>query len=112
VRPGGRLTPDPGAYTAAYVEDRLEWAGCFPAGMTVFWPDISGREPRRYAVPTMAAITAMDEAYRWVGLITDPDPDRLVMIRSLVLRPCRNLRAKSAVLGIRLFQCVVTHAVR
>ncbi len=92
-----RLTsPDPGGYSANYVESRLEaagrtllalpWAGCFPAGFSCLWPETTGGEPRRYAVPSMSAVTAMDEAYRWVGLITDPDPDRLVMIRSLVLR--------------------------
>jgi hypothetical protein len=29
-----------------------------------------------------------------------------------IARPCRNLRAKSADLGIQWFQCVVTHPVR
>jgi hypothetical protein len=91
-----RGRPDPGGYSAPYVEDRLEragrtllalpWAGCFPAGFTCLWPEVAGGASRRYAVPSISAVSAMDEAYRWITLITDPDPDRLVMIRSLVLR--------------------------
>jgi hypothetical protein len=87
--------PEPGAFTASYVESRLEdagrtlmalpWAGCFPAGITCLWPEAGGGEPRRYAVPTSAEITAMMRAFEWVALISDPDPDRLVMMRRLVL---------------------------
>jgi len=87
---------EPGAYTAGYVERRLEdagrtlaalpWAGCFPAGMRSYWPETGGGgEPRRFAVPKNSDISAMTEAYDWVSLITDSDPDRLVMTRRLVL---------------------------
>jgi hypothetical protein len=87
--------PDAGGYTAAYIERRFEdagrtlialpWAGCFPAGMTCLWPEAGGGEPRRYAVPRSVEVSAMSETYDWVRLITDPDPDRLVMMRRLVL---------------------------
>ena len=90
-----RRRPGVGGYTANDVEDRLEqagrtllalpWAGCFPAGLTCLWPEAGGGEARRYALPTAWAITEMDEAYRWIGLISDPDPDRLTMMRRLVL---------------------------
>jgi hypothetical protein len=90
-----RDRPDVGGYTSGYVEERLEaagrtlialpWAGCFPAGMTCLWPEAGGGEPRRYAVPSSVAISAMSEAYDWMRLITDPDPGQLVMMRRLVL---------------------------
>jgi hypothetical protein len=86
---------EPGGYTAPYVEDRFEragrvlmalpWIGCYPAGLTCFWPEISGDVPRRWAVPPQYEITRMAETYDWVRLIADPDPARLIMIRRLVL---------------------------
>ena len=90
-----RGRPEPGGYTAGYVEDRLEragrtlwalpWAGCFPAGLTCLWPEAGGGEPRRWSVPPAAAISMMGEAYDWVQLIADPDRERLIMMRRLVL---------------------------
>jgi hypothetical protein len=90
-----RSRPGPGGYTAGYVEDRLEkagrtlvalpWAGCFPAGITCLWPEAGGGEPRRYAVPGSADISAMAESYDWIRLISDADADRLIMMRRLVL---------------------------
>ena len=94
-----RGRPEPGGYTAGYVKARFElagrtlmalpWAGCFPAGITCLWPEVAGGEPRRYDVPATAAITQMDEAYRWIALISDADPERLIAMRKLVL--CRSL---------------------
>jgi hypothetical protein len=90
-----RDRPEPGAYTAGYVESRLEdagrtlmalpWAGCFPAGVSCLWPETGGGEARRYAVPTSAEVSAMGQAYDWIPLIADTDPERLVMMRRLVL---------------------------
>ena len=81
--------------TAAAVEQRLAeagrvllalpHAGCFPSGFRTLWPAGDGDvAPARRFVPSAADISAMDEAYRWVGLIDDVDERRLVLMRSLV----------------------------
>ena len=90
-----RGRPEPGGYTAGYVEEEFEragrtllalpWAGCFPAGFTALWPEAGGGEPRRYDTPTTAAISRMDAAYRWIPLISAPDPEMLIQMRRLVL---------------------------
>jgi hypothetical protein len=64
----------------------LPHAGCFPAGFRTLWPGTAGA-PGQAWVPAPGEITAMDEAYRWAGLIDDVDERRLVLMRSLV-RPC------------------------
>jgi hypothetical protein len=86
--------PEPGRITAAYVEARLEsagralmalpWAGCFPAGLRSLWPEVADNSPRRWDPPTSRAISDMDEAYRWCGLIADAEQRKLVLMRSLV----------------------------
>lgn len=87
--------PNPGGFKAGYVEARFEeagktllalpWAGCFPAGLRTLWPETSASDvQRRYPIPSSQAISEMDEAYRWVGLVKDMEERRLVLMRSLV----------------------------
>jgi hypothetical protein len=90
-----RRRPEPGGYTPGYVEARFEeagrtlmalpWTGCFPCGLTCLWPEVADNAPRRYDVPLTRSITEMDETYRWISLITDPDPQQLMAMRRLVL---------------------------
>jgi hypothetical protein len=80
--------------TASEVEDRLAaagqvllslpHAGCFPAGFRSLWPGYVEASPSSDFLPSPAEISAMDEAYRWVGLLLDVDERRLVLMRSLV----------------------------
>ena len=86
--------PRPLRMTASEVESRLAdagqallalpHAGCFPAGFCTLWPDAGGSAARGDFLPSPAEISAMDEAYRWVGLLPDVDERRLVLMRSLV----------------------------
>lgn len=83
-----------GRITEAEVEARLAdagrvllalpWAGCFPCGYRVLWPETESARPR-HPVPSSHRISAMDEAYRWTAFIPDVDERRLVLMRSLVL---------------------------
>jgi hypothetical protein len=64
----------------------LPWAGCFPTGFRSLWPDAANGVPRSVRQPPSSReISAMDEAYRWIAFIGDPDERRLVLMRSLVL---------------------------
>lgn len=84
----------PAKMTALDVEDRLAdagrallalpHAGCFPAGFRTLWPGSGEASARGDFLPSPAEISAMDEAYRWVGLLPDMDERRLVLMRSLV----------------------------
>ena len=86
--------PRPLRMTASEVEGRLAdagqallalpHAGCFPAGFRTLWPDAGESAARGDFLPSPAEISAMDEAYRWVGLLPDVDERRLVLMRSLV----------------------------
>jgi y4mF family transcriptional regulator len=62
----------------------LPHAGCFPAGFRTLWPGSGETSARGDFLPSPAEISAMDEAYRWVGLLPDADERRLVLMRSLV----------------------------
>ncbi len=80
--------------TASEVENRLAdagqallalpHAGCLPAGFRTLWLDAGESAARGDFLPSPAEISAMDEAYRWVGLLPDVDERRLVLMRSLV----------------------------
>lgn len=73
----------------------LPKAGCYPGNYKVAWPEVvhaaieaygwDGELPRA-AVPAAAAITRMDEAWRWVSLIREDRRQhrRIVLMRSLV----------------------------
>ena len=86
--------PRPIRMTASEVEARLAnagqallalpHAGCFPAGFRTLWPGYDEASPNSHFLPSPAEISAMDEAYRWVGLLPDVDERRLVLMRSLV----------------------------
>ena len=86
--------PRPIRMTASEVEARLAnagqallalpHAGCFPAGFRTLWPGYDEASSHGSFLPSPAEISAMDEAYRWVGLLPDVDERRLVLMRSLV----------------------------
>ena len=98
-RPTVSRLPDNLEYVdAPYVIGRLEKAGqtlialpgtgTRPAAYRVMWPefwtaveDMAAAEKTRYPVPSAAAITAMDEAFRWIELI----PLASIRTRQLIL---------------------------
>lgn len=97
------LPPGLPFYTVEYVLARLELAGstlialpgtgCLPAGMKSNWPDFARQAIEAYGytearvrppVPRARAITEMDEAFAWVGLVDDVRTRRLLLLRALV----------------------------
>ena len=100
TRPGGLEYVD-----AAYLKTRLEEAGqtllalpgtgTRPSQYKVAWPEMvqqvweaakSDEDEARYPVPSAAAITSMDEAFRWIPLIGEHavQTKRLIWLRLLV----------------------------
>ncbi len=90
-------------YTAEYVTVRLEQAGrtllslpnrgCLPAGLRSNWPSFAHAAMEAYGygtvqvrppVPRARAISEMDEAYGWVGLVTIIEHRHLIWLRSFV----------------------------